>query len=165
MPHVSQWLDPILLLRWAVCQARPGFMTRIGGCTYLTWGPSHRYGFHATLNSYFLSRDKATTDAVFAQLRHGQNATSSSSMSLPTTLAGLSVLTIRDLTSPGYDSTNAPTFAPLLPVTPAGDGYMISFTLQSDNDASVTSITGTVRTSGTEPKVTSAKTLLLRKSS
>lgn len=54
---------------------------------------------------------------------------------------------IRDLTV-GYDSSNPPSFEPSLPVS--SGSHMITFTVGGDDDCVVV---GTVRTSGTEPKV------------
>lgn len=61
----------------------------------------------------------------------------------------------RDLTV-GFDSLNAPSFAPTLPVDPSAQ--MISFTLgtteqDETRDEVTVTVTGTIRTSGTEPKI------------
>lgn len=59
----------------------------------------------------------------------------------------------RDLTV-GFDSLNAPSFAPTLPVDPSAQ--MISFTLgttEQDETREEVTVTGTIRTSGTEPKI------------
>lgn len=66
---------------------------------------------------------------------------------LPKTIAGFPVTSIRDLTV-GYDSSNPPTFKPSLPVS--NSSHMITFTVGGDDGCVVV---GTVRTSGTEPKV------------
>lgn len=69
-------------------------------------------------------------------------------MNLPTTLAGFPITYIRDLTV-GYDSSNPPSFTPNLPIDPKT--HMISFAV--GDTTSGFEATGTVRTSGTEPKI------------
>jgi phosphoglucomutase len=72
------------------------------------------------------------------------------SLKLPTTLGGFKVTYFRDLTV-GYDSSNPPTFKPSLPIDPKS--HMISFAVGSVDTGDGVEVTGTVRTSGTEPKV------------
>ncbi|TNY22254.1 phosphoglucomutase 1 [Rhodotorula diobovata] len=117
------------------------------------------YGFHATSNSYFISRDPAVTNRIFSLLRFGNPDTDSStaspsSLKLPTSLAGYALTTIRDLTV-GFDSGNPPSFEPKLPVDRSA--HMISFALGSvedgKGDGDGVEVVGTVRTSGTEPKI------------
>lgn len=158
--------------------------SRHGGglCTTLTRAScAARYGFHATSNSYFISRDPAVTNRIFSLLRFGNPDTvrrsrsikppfsapahpahlsqdsstaSPSSLKLPTSLAGYALTTIRDLTV-GFDSGNPPSFEPKLPVDRSA--HMISFALGSvedgKGDGDGVEVVGTVRTSGTEPKV------------
>lgn len=133
------------------------------------------YGFHATSNSYFICRDPRKTDRIFSQLRFGapdvvspsarmvsddsglihrsvqdSSTASSSLLKLPRTLASYPLTSIRDLTV-GYDSeSRAPDHAPTLPVDKSA--HMISFEVGGDDGVNVV---GTVRTSGTEPKVCS----------
>ncbi|BGP44057.1 hypothetical protein JCM10449v2_008114 [Rhodotorula kratochvilovae] len=117
------------------------------------------YGFHATSNSYFISRDPAVTNRIFSILRFGNPDTDSStvspaSLALPTSLGGFTLTSVRDLTV-GYDSSNPPSFTPALPIDRSA--HMISFALGStDEDAADkdgVEVVGTVRTSGTEPKI------------
>jgi phosphoglucomutase len=120
-----------------------------------------RYGYFATRNSYVISPDKALNDRVFRRLRFGfeesvPDLESKDKLSLPETLAGLPVLSIRDLTL-GYDSSAPPPdYVPDLPVS--SSSHMITFTLRQTSAATPSSepivdVVGTVRTSGTEPKI------------
>ncbi|CEQ40857.1 SPOSA6832_02532, partial [Sporobolomyces salmonicolor] len=114
-----------------------------------------RYGFHATSNSYFICRDTAKTDRIFSTLRFGRPDVDSSTappsaLALPTSLGGYTITHLRDLTV-GYDSAAA---APTLPVDRTS--HMISFAVGSvdgDGDGDGVEVVGTVRTSGTEPKI------------
>ncbi|GAA6010497.1 hypothetical protein JCM11491_006967 [Sporobolomyces phaffii] len=112
-----------------------------------------QYGYHATSNSYFICRDPRKTDRIFAQLRFGSpdvdsTTAASSLLQLPKTLASYPLTSIRDLTV-GYDSSSAPPdYVPSLPVDKSA--HMISFEVGGDDGVSVV---GTVRTSGTEPKI------------
>ncbi|GAA5913424.1 phosphoribomutase PRM15 [Sporobolomyces salmoneus] len=112
-----------------------------------------QYGFHATSNSYFICRDPRKTDRIFSQLRFGSpdvdsSTASSSLLKLPKSLASYPLTSIRDLTI-GYDSSSpAPDHLPTLPVDKSS--HMISFEVGGDDGVSVV---GTVRTSGTEPKI------------
>ncbi|GAA5852110.1 hypothetical protein JCM8547_000160 [Rhodosporidiobolus lusitaniae] len=123
----------------------------------------YEYGFHATSNSYFICRDPKKTDRIFAQLRYGvdevdlHNPPSISSFRLtpgsPTaTLASLPLTYLRDLTI-GYDSSSplgpSHAFQPSLPTDPTA--HMISFRVSSNGGE--VAVEGTVRTSGTEPKI------------
>ncbi|GAA5845911.1 hypothetical protein JCM9279_002421 [Rhodotorula babjevae] len=119
-----------------------------------------RYGFHATSNSYFISRDSAVTDRIFSLLRFGNPNTDSSTalpaqLALPTSLGGYPLTAIRDLTV-GFDSGNPPSFEPRLPVDRSA--HMIGFVLGStraegEGEGDGVEVVGTVRTSGTEPKI------------
>ncbi|BGP12039.1 hypothetical protein JCM10049v2_007959 [Rhodotorula toruloides] len=115
----------------------------------------YEYGFHATLNSYFICRDSAKTNRIFSTLRFGNPSIDSStaspaSLSLPTHLGGFRLTSLRDLTV-GYDSTNPPTYEPKLPVDRSA--HMISFSLGETESGDGVEVVGTVRTSGTEPKI------------
>ncbi|ORY87393.1 hypothetical protein BCR35DRAFT_320944 [Leucosporidium creatinivorum] len=112
-----------------------------------------RYGFFTTSNSYFICRDPAKTDKIFTTLRFGDTPSSShsrDSLKLPTTLAGFPITYLRDLTV-GFDSSNPPSFEPNLPIDPKT--HMISFAVGSTVSGDGVEVTGTVRTSGTEPKI------------
>lgn len=114
-----------------------------------------RYGYHATLNSYFICRDSAKTNRIFSTLRFGNPDTDSStaspaSLNLPTHLGGFRLTSLRDLTV-GYDSSNPPTYEPKLPLDRSA--HMISFSLGDTDSGDGVEVVGTVRTSGTEPKV------------
>lgn len=111
-----------------------------------------KYGFHATSNSYVISHDSVKTDEIFYRLRYGARAEAEvasdpkGALSLPTALAGFPITYLRDLTV-GYDSSTADR-KPTLAVDPSS--HMISFAVGGEDGIQVT---GTVRTSGTEPKV------------
>lgn len=96
------------------------------------------YGYHYTLNSYYLCYEPRTTDKIFARIRNYQSAADT----YPTELAGHQVINVRDLTT-GYDSTKADKRA-TLPTSKSS--HMITFWL--DNGVVIT-----LRTSGTEPKI------------
>ncbi|GAA5856571.1 hypothetical protein JCM5353_004108 [Sporobolomyces roseus] len=111
------------------------------------------YGYHATSNSYFICRDPKKTDRIFSQLRFSKTNVDSTTASpsllqLPKTLASFPLTSIRDLTI-GYDSAApAPDHLPSLPVDKSA--HMISFEVGGGDQVKVV---GTVRTSGTEPKI------------
>jgi len=96
------------------------------------------YGYHYTLNSYYLCYDPAVTNKIFARIRNFEQET------YPTTLCGgrYKVVGVRDLTT-GYDDTK-PDMKATLPVSKSS--HMITFWL--DNGVVIT-----LRTSGTEPKI------------
>jgi len=106
-----------------------------------------RYGVFQTSNSYFICNDPPTVDRIFARIRNYDGKATSTASSYPRTIAGLTVTSVRDLTI-GYDSTNPPTYKPVLPLS---SGHMIQFRAESLEDG--TKITLTTRTSGTEPKI------------
>ncbi|KAL8292012.1 hypothetical protein RQP46_001478 [Phenoliferia psychrophenolica] len=95
------------------------------------------YGYFKTSNSYFICRDSDKTDRIFSTLRFGSvpaqdaDKTVPLPLKLPTTLAGFPITYLRDLTI----------------------GHMISFALGDVNEGDGVRVTGTVRTSGTEPKI------------
>ncbi|KAH9857791.1 phosphoglucomutase first 3 domain-containing protein [Lenzites betulinus] len=107
-----------------------------------------RYGYFQTSNSYFVCTEPRTIDTIFARLRNYDGASAAGGTPhYPTTLAGLAVTRVRDLTV-GYDSGNAPSYKPELPLS---SGHMLQFRAESAADG--TRITLTTRTSGTEPKI------------
>ncbi|SCV69727.1 BQ2448_1121 [Microbotryum intermedium] len=112
-----------------------------------------QYGFFKTSNSYFICRDPKKTDRIFSKLRFGTNAPPTTAkemrdrLKLPKTMAGYPVVWFRDLTV-GYDSANAPSFEPRLPIDEKS--HQISFKVGGEDGVEVV---GTVRTSGTEPKI------------
>lgn len=91
--------------------------------------PRCRYGTFITRNSYFICRDPTVTERIFKRLRYSFPSSSPSpspstdasplprnlgNFRTPTTLGGLPISSIRDLTL-GYDSSNPPTYEPSLP--------------------------------------------------
>ncbi|GAA6030575.1 hypothetical protein JCM8097_006216 [Rhodosporidiobolus ruineniae] len=119
----------------------------------------YEYGYHATSNGYFISRDPKLTDKIFARLRYGVDSVDyahppplSSLLLLPSrspspSLAGLPLTYFRDLTL-GYDSSApAPAHTPSLPSDRSA--HMVSFGVREGE----VGVEGTVRTSGTEPKI------------
>ncbi|SGY14219.1 BQ5605_C010g06107 [Microbotryum silenes-dioicae] len=113
----------------------------------------NQYGFFKTSNSYFICRDSKKTDRIFSKLRFGTEAPPTTTkemkakLNLPKLMSGYPVVWFRDLTI-GYDSANAPSFEPSLPVDEKS--HMISFKIGGEDGVEVV---GTVRTSGTEPKI------------
>jgi len=100
------------------------------------------YGYHFTLNSYYLCYDPAVTNKIFARIRNFYPETDTASY--PSTMCGgrYKVVGVRDLTT-GYDNTQ-PDKRATLPVSKSS--HMITFWL--DNGVVIT-----LRTSGTEPKI------------
>lgn len=84
---------------------------------------------------------------VRSQKPPDDSAEAIAALNLPKTLGDLPITYIRDLTV-GYDSSNPPSFKPDLPIDPKS--HMISFAVSAEQGINVT---GTVRTSGTEPKI------------
>ncbi|KAF9228602.1 Phosphoglucomutase, first 3 domain-containing protein [Gyrodon lividus] len=100
-----------------------------------------------TRNSYFICSDPVKVDRIFAGLRSFEQTRHPSTQQYPSSIAELTVTSVVDLTAQhGYDSNNAPTYVPRLPLS---SGHMIQFRAQS---ADVTVVL-TIRTSGTEPKI------------
>ncbi|KIJ17245.1 phosphomannomutase [Paxillus involutus ATCC 200175] len=113
---------------------------------YLT-GLYQKYGYFETRNSYFICSDPVKVDRIFAGLRSLERASHPSTRQYPASIAELAVTSVVDLTANhGYDSNNAPTYVPRLPLS---SGHMIQFRAQSAE----VSIVLTIRTSGTEPKI------------
>ncbi|KAI0320187.1 hypothetical protein OF83DRAFT_1081771 [Amylostereum chailletii] len=103
--------------------------------------------FFVTSNSYFICSDSPTIDRIFARLRNYNETATPETPAYPQSIGGLTVLAIRDLTI-GYDSSNPPTYRPILPLS---SGHMIQIRAQSEDGA--VKVTLTTRTSGTEPKI------------
>jgi hypothetical protein len=137
-----------------------------------------------TSNSYFVCTDPLVIENIFRKIRsfgdmvsfsvigmtrneHNHWQGSSQGRSYPSSIGGLQIRSVVDLTEGhGYDSTNAPTYQPKLPLSL---GHMIQFRASSNSDdsrivltirwANMTVIATTRhvhslhRTSGTEPKV------------
>jgi len=100
-----------------------------------------RYGFYKTRNGYFVCPDPLLKAKIFSRLRNF----SGSPRSYPTSIGGIGITSVRDL-SAGYDSKYPPDFKPVLPPS---DGEMITFMAESSGHL----ITLTLRASGTEPKI------------
>lgn len=96
-----------------------------------------RYGIHISNNSYFICHSQPTIKAIFNRMRTMENG------SYPTTVGPFKVVSVRDLTGNGYDSSQ-PDKKPILPTSSSSE--MITF--QFDHDC-----VATIRTSGTEPKI------------
>lgn len=108
-----------------------------------------RYGYFETSNSYFVCTDPLVIENIFRKIRSSGDMGSSQGRSYPSSIGGLQIRSVVDLTEGhGYDSTNAPTYQPKLPLSL---GHMVQFRASSDSDDS--RIVLTIRTSGTEPKI------------
>lgn len=108
-----------------------------------------RYGYFETSNSYFVCTDPLVIENIFRKIRSSGDMGSSQGRSYPSSIGGLQIRSVVDLTEGhGYDSTNAPTYQPKLPLSL---GHMMQFRASSDSDDS--RIVLTIRTSGTEPKI------------
>ena len=99
-----------------------------------------QYGYHFSINSYYLCYDPTTTDKIFSRIRSYSRQTGG----YPEVVCGgkLRVVGVRDLTT-GYDSTT-PDLRARLPVS--SSSQMITFWLENG-------VVITLRTSGTEPKL------------
>jgi len=95
-----------------------------------------RYGYHYTLNSYYLCYDPATTDKIFQRIRNY----ASKPDTYPESLGGVPVVNTRDLTTGFYSSDRIG----VLPTSKSS--HMITFWLENG-------MVITLRTSGTEPKI------------
>ncbi|XP_025409352.1 phosphoglucomutase-2 isoform X2 [Sipha flava] len=100
----------------------------------------NQYGWHLSINSYFICNDSLTIKKIFESLRRVNNQ----QCNYPKSILGGRYLikSVRDLTI-GYDS-NTIDNKPLLPISKSSQ--MITFTF--DNG-----LITTLRTSGTEPKI------------
>ncbi|KAJ3562292.1 hypothetical protein NP233_g9666 [Leucocoprinus birnbaumii] len=103
-----------------------------------------RYGYFQTNNGYFICNDPPTIDRIFARLRSFDPRTPN--LSYPGGIAGLATTSVVDLTV-GYDSRNAPSYKPTLPLS---SGHMIQFRAENKEGMKIVL---TTRTSGTEPKI------------
>ncbi|RIB19197.1 hypothetical protein C2G38_2036248 [Gigaspora rosea] len=102
-----------------------------------------KYGYFVTENSYFICHSLPTINKIFDKIRYGENPYPYKyKLSYPTTLANHKINYIRDLTI-GYDTSTIDN-RPTLPVTDSSQ--MITFGLENG-------CIGTLRTSGTEPKI------------
>jgi len=99
------------------------------------------YGYHVTLNSYYLCYDPEVTNRIFDRIRNIDNTFDPG---YPSTLCSgkYKISAVRDLTT-GYDSTKEDQKA-ILPVSKSS--HMITFWLENG-------VVITLRTSGTEPKI------------
>jgi len=110
-------------------------------------GLYERYGYFETRNSYFICSDTIKIDKIFEGLRNFEKSLHPSTKQYPRSIAGLTVVSVINLTAGHeYDSTNAPTHTPRLPLS---SGHMIQFRAKSVD----VSVVLTIRTSGTEPKI------------
>jgi phosphoglucomutase len=103
------------------------------------------YGQFATLNSYWISRDPSKTAAIFDALR-----TSGPEGGYPDTLGPWRITRLKDITK-GRDSAAADGRLTSLPID--ASGQMLSFELAVNEEDSVDGLIGTIRSSGTEPKI------------
>ncbi|KZP29895.1 hypothetical protein FIBSPDRAFT_726687 [Athelia psychrophila] len=107
-----------------------------------------QYGFFETSNSYFICTDPLKIDRIFSRIRNFDAQATTGSPHYPTHIAQLKITRVVDLTT-GYDSGNAPSYKPALPLS---SGHMIQFRAESEG-AEGMKIVLTTRTSGTEPKI------------
>ncbi|TDL25051.1 phosphoglucomutase 1 [Rickenella mellea] len=88
-----------------------------------------KYGYFKTSNGYFVCHYPPTIDRIFARIRN-YDSQKKRYQSYPKEIAGLMVVSVRDLTV-GFDSANPPTYQPSLPLS---SGHMIQFRAQSQTD-------------------------------
>lgn len=109
------------------------------------------YGHFVTLNSYWICRDPVKIAKIFDTLR-----TSGPSGSYPSRLAEWEIATLKDITK-GYDSSASTNDYRLTSLPTDASGQMLSFSLTPARDEvdtdGVHGLIGTIRTSGTEPKI------------
>lgn len=96
-----------------------------------------KYGYHLSLNSYFICHDPNVINQLFEDLRNFNG-----SGKHPDTCGPYKIKYVRDLTV-GYDNSK-PDNKPTLPVSKSS--HMVTFTFENGCVA-------TLRTSGTEPKI------------
>lgn len=96
-----------------------------------------RYGYHLSLNSYFICNDKNIINQLFNDLRNFNG-----SGKHPDTCGPYKIKYVRDLTT-GFDNSQ-PDNKPTLPTSKSSQ--MVTFTFENGCVA-------TLRTSGTEPKI------------
>jgi len=106
-----------------------------------------RYGYFVTSNSYFVCHDPSTIDRIFSRLRNYHGSSTKDHPSYPGSIANLTITGVRDLTI-GYDTSNPPSYKPLLPLS---SGNMVTFRARDKKTRN--KIVLTIRTSGTEPKI------------
>ncbi len=82
-----------------------------------------KYGCWVSNNSYYICHDPQLTKKIFDRIRYGADKPSSSPLSFPKELAGIPVVSVRDLTL-GYDSTTSD-LKPVLPVS--ASAQMLTF--------------------------------------
>lgn len=108
-----------------------------------------RYGHFVGLNSYWICRDPAKTARLFNAVR-----TSGPEGSYPSRLGEWRISRLKDITE-GYDSVEEDGKLRCLPVD--ASGQMLSFEVDvrsgGDGGAALQGLMGTVRSSGTEPKI------------
>ncbi|KJE89583.1 phosphoglucomutase [Capsaspora owczarzaki ATCC 30864] len=93
-----------------------------------------KYGYFASLNSYYLCYSQPTIQKIFQRIRKDEQ--------YPTSCGGVAIRHVRDLTT-GYDNSK-PGNKATLPTS--SSSQMVTFTFE--NGAVIT-----IRTSGTEPKI------------
>lgn len=103
------------------------------------------YGQFATLNSYWISRDPSKTAAIFDVLR-----SSGPDGKYPDTLGPWRIARLKDITK-GYDSSSPDGKLTSLPID--ASGQMLSLELVVEGEEGVEGLIGTIRSSGTEPKI------------
>ncbi|CAG0880611.1 unnamed protein product [Cyprideis torosa] len=106
-----------------------------------------KYGFHTSLNGYFICHEPSRIDAMFHELRNHSDGgwkkeAAAVGASYPLFCGDHRVTYVRDLTL-GFDSSHS-NGIPKLPVSKTS--HMITFRFDNGCEA-------TIRTSGTEPKV------------
>jgi phosphomannomutase len=101
------------------------------------------YGYHVSLNSYYICHDPVKITKIFDRLRN-YNPTQVSGPNYPKEIrnGNYAIVDVRDLTA-GYDSEQ-PYRRPILPISKSSQ--MITFTFSNG-------LVATLRTSGTEPKI------------
>lgn len=105
------------------------------------------YGYHESLNTYFISPNRATTDQLFASIRSSPEGNTKAQN---TSIGSLPVLRIRDVTL-GLDSG---TDNGLSRLTGADAGQMITVWSEvKADDGAISQVRVTLRGSGTEPKI------------
>ncbi|KZS89874.1 phosphoglucomutase 1 [Sistotremastrum niveocremeum HHB9708] len=110
-----------------------------------------KYGYFQTKNSYVVCQDPTLTAQIFERLRHYPVSSKTPRiLGYPPAIANLDIVGVRDLTvGHAYDSS-IPSREPVLPLS---SGNMVTFKANGRDKSSPQSITLTLRTSGTEPKI------------
>lgn len=105
----------------------------------------NRYGYHCTINSYFICHDPVVIAAIFAKIRNsGIGDKTTTDCKYPTSILNgkYRIESVRDLTT-GVD-TSQPDNKATLPISKSS--HMITFSFENG-------VVVTLRTSGTEPKI------------